>query len=254
MSFAPEPETGTRSYRANHGHRLIGDGRTVAVVATNGTIIWLCWPHFDSPSVFGARPDGQRGGFFRITAIPHAPAKQLYVSGTGILIARYLSHGGIGEVQDFMPVEGPQAVIRRARCVGGTTRFRVECEPRFNGGRDKHATTITAEGASFRAPSLTLTLRTSVSLEPTPKGVVAEFELRAGKTASFVLRERGESDHRLTEAAVQVLFDKTVAYWQEQAMGTPRPAQAVHQPGPDRLRISQSVPLQHPAPRMHPPA
>jgi len=253
MSFAPEPETCTTSYRANHGHRLIGDGRTTAVIAANGTIAWLCWPHFDSPSVFGARPDGQRGGFFRITAIPHAPAKQLYVSGTGILIARYLSHGGIGEVQDFMPAEGPQAVIRRARCVCGTTRFRVECEPRFNSGRDKHATAITAQGATFRSPSLTLTLRTSVPLEPTPRGVLAEFELHAGKTASFVLTERRESD-RLTEAAVQILFDKTVAYWQEQAVGTPRPAQAVHQPGPDRLRASQTVPLHHPAPWMRPPA
>ena len=101
----------------------------------------------------------------------------------------------------------------------------------FQRRRDKHATAITAEGATFRAPSLTLTLGTSIPLEPTPGGVVAEFELRAGKTASFVLTEPGESDRRLTEAAVQVLLDKTIAYWHEQAVETPVVIRRLVSPG-----------------------
>jgi GH15 family glucan-1,4-alpha-glucosidase len=184
---------------ANHG--VVGDMRTVALVTDNGAIDWYCPSAFDSPSVFGAILDSEHGGHYRIAPARECATKQLYLPDTNVLITRFLSPDGVGEVQDFMPVGGEQRLIRRVVCVRGHMRFVVECEPRFNYGRDRHATAISSEGACFRSPSLTLTLGTSVCLRQTATGVSAEFELDPGGSAAFVLAETGEVPQRVSEAA-----------------------------------------------------
>src|SRR5215467_533199 len=86
------------------GHGLIGDRHTAALVGTDGTIDWYCCPRFDSPSVFAAILDADRGGLFRISPDCEGwSSKQLYLPDTNVLITRFLSPGGVGELQDFMP-------------------------------------------------------------------------------------------------------------------------------------------------------
>ena len=86
-------------------HGLIGDLHTVALVGTDGTIDWYCCPRFDSPSVFGAILDADRGGLFRISPDCEGwSSKQLYLPDTNVLITRFLMPDGVGEVQDFMPL------------------------------------------------------------------------------------------------------------------------------------------------------
>jgi GH15 family glucan-1,4-alpha-glucosidase len=198
---------------ANHG--VIGDLRTVALIATDGTIDWYCPSAFDSPSVFAAILDRDRGGHYQIAPVRDCATRQLYLPDTNVLITRFLSPDGVGELQDFMPVEGEQRLIRRVVCVRGAMRFRLQCEPRFNYGRDRHATAISSGGACFRSPSLTLTLGAPVELEQTAAGATAEFELHAGQTATFVLTESDEAVARMSESAAQRLLAKTVEYWQE---------------------------------------
>jgi GH15 family glucan-1,4-alpha-glucosidase len=71
-------------------HGLIGDLHTVALVGTDGTIDWYCCPRFDSPSVFAAILDADRGGLFRITpACDGSSSKQLYLPDTNVLITRF---------------------------------------------------------------------------------------------------------------------------------------------------------------------
>ena len=88
-------------------HGLIGDLQTAALVTTDGTVDWFCCPRFDSPSVFGSLLDADKGGYFRV-----APdrddyvSKQLYFPDTAILITRFMTPDGVGEVTDFMPVTG----------------------------------------------------------------------------------------------------------------------------------------------------
>ena len=85
-------------------HGMIGDLHTVALVGTDGTIDWYCCPRFDSPSVFAAILDADRGGLFRIwPECDGWSSKQLYLPDTTGLITRVLTPGGVGEVQDFMP-------------------------------------------------------------------------------------------------------------------------------------------------------
>src|SRR5689334_8460577 len=87
---------------ADHG--VIGDLRSAALVAIDGTIDWYCCPRFDSPSVFASILDSDKGGFFKIAPVGECTTKQLYFPDTNVLITRFLSREGVAELHDFMPV------------------------------------------------------------------------------------------------------------------------------------------------------
>ena len=132
------------SYPAIEDHGLIGDLQTAALVTCDGTVDWFCAPRFDSPSIFAALLDKEKGGYFQIA--PHDVryvTKQLYLPGTPILITRFISADGVAEVMDFMPVTGERAtdahrLVRMVNMVRGSMRFRVECRPRFDYAREEH--------------------------------------------------------------------------------------------------------------------
>lgn len=117
----------------NHG--LIGDLQTAALVSTDATIDWFCCPRFDSPSVFGALLDRQRGGHFTVRpAADTFTTKQLYHPDTAVLVTRFMTEAGAGEVVDFMPVTGTTAtdrhrLVRMLRCVRGSMTFEGEIAP-----------------------------------------------------------------------------------------------------------------------------
>ena len=119
------------SYPNISDHGLIGDLQTAALVATDGTLDWFCCPRFDSPSIFASLLDANRGGYYKI-----APdrddyvSKQLYLPDTAVLVTRFMTPDGVGEVHDFMPViEGPATdrhrLVRNIRVVRGTMRFAI---------------------------------------------------------------------------------------------------------------------------------
>ncbi|WBB63939.1 glycoside hydrolase family 15 protein [Streptomyces sp. WMMC500] len=141
---------------ADHG--IIGDLQTVALVSAEGVVDWLCSPRFDSPSVFGALLDHERGGRFGVTAdASDAVTRQIYLPGTAVLVTRFLSTEGIGEVLDFMPVDHPEQatdrhrVIRLVRALRGRMRFTLDCSPRFDYGRDPHRLEVDGRTARFRS-------------------------------------------------------------------------------------------------------
>src|SRR5437879_9980562 len=100
-SFSP-----SAMYQPIEDYGLIGNLHTVALVGKNGSIDWCCLPRFDSPSVFGALLDAKKGGFYRIAPpdMPETGYKQLYLPDTNILLTRFLTQDGVGEIIDYMPV------------------------------------------------------------------------------------------------------------------------------------------------------
>src|SRR5579864_6237240 len=131
------------TYQPIEDYALIGDLHTVALVGKNGSIDWCCIPRFDSPSVFGALLDAQKGGFFRI-APPDTPGmerKQLYLPDTNILITRFLTVDGVGEIIDFMPIKPAGStshqhyIMRSVQVVRGSLSFEMVCRPAFNYAR-----------------------------------------------------------------------------------------------------------------------
>ncbi|MDL5350913.1 glycoside hydrolase family 15 protein [Microbacterium sp. zg-YB36] len=212
-------------------HGLIGDLQTSALVATDGTIDWFCSPRFDSPSIFGSLLDSARGGHFRMR--PRGgdfQTKQLYFPDTAILITRFLTAGGVGEVIDFMPVKSGipserHRLVRGLRCVRGSIAFDIEIAPRFDYGRQPHEVTVAEDGATFAAEGTTLTVNLirDPGLERLGQGVQTEsgdlrlsLSLSEGQTRGVVLETNsGSSPRAVPVAEAQQLFDDTVHFWQD---------------------------------------
>src|SRR3954451_848629 len=205
---------------ADHG--LIGDLHTIALVGTEGTIDWYCCPRFDSPSVFASILDAERGGCYRISpAVATSTTRQLYFPDTNVLITRFLTEQGVGEVQDFMPVgqmlagEHRQRLVRRVIAVRGTMRFALDVAPRFDYGRAAHQVERHAHGVLFRSAVCTLALESTTPVEQHDGDIHASFELQAGESATFVLEHVPDEyePHGHSPEETLELFEATVDYW-----------------------------------------
>src|SRR3954468_9877068 len=155
------------AYLPIESYAIIGNLRTVALVGINGSIDWLCLPHFDSPSVFAAILDEHKGGHFRIHPVADKVVRrQMYLPETNVLLTRFLLGDGVVEVMDYMPVgvkpgePGFRQLVRRVEAVRGEIPIRVECYPAFNYARDVHKVDIVAHGAVFHTEKLSLELTT----------------------------------------------------------------------------------------------
>src|ERR1700757_2017220 len=90
----------------NYG--VIGNMKSIALVGMNGSIDFLCYPDFDSPTVFASLLDEKQGGRFQIEPqLKDVRIRQLYLPETNILITRFLAEEGVTELTDFMPIESP---------------------------------------------------------------------------------------------------------------------------------------------------
>src|SRR5918912_268648 len=137
------------AYQPIENYGIIGDLHSVALVSMDGSIDWLCLPHFDSPSVFAAILDDEKGGRFRIApASGDVSRKQIYWPDTNVLVTRFFTPDGVAEITDYMPIHmsdnghGRHQLIRRVGVVRGVMDFRMECSPAFNYARDGHETEI----------------------------------------------------------------------------------------------------------------
>ncbi|MBA3314147.1 MAG: glycoside hydrolase family 15 protein [Planctomycetota bacterium] len=181
------------AYQPIENYGVIGNLRTAALVGMDGSIDWLCLPRFDSPSVFGAILDDKIGGRFQIApADRHDRRKQFYWPDTNILITRFLDPDGLGEIEDYMPIgvaaRAVDQLVRRVRVVRGTMKFRMDCRPAFDYARQRHETSLEDNRACFESRDLTLGLATTVPLRRDGDSVHAEFVLKEGDQAVFVLR------------------------------------------------------------------
>ncbi len=210
---------------ANYG--LIGNMRTVALVGIDGAIDFMCFPHFDSPSIFAALLDHDRGGFFQIAPVMEgAENRQLYLPDTNILLTRFLARDGVAELSDFMHIGGNSDVlVRRAKTVRGELGFRMTCAPKLDYGRAKQNVTLVPGGAVFESQGVertVLRLRTPVPFELVDGAATCEFVLRAGETAPFVLERvaPGAGDSACDSPAfVARSFKETMNYWRHWIAG-----------------------------------
>jgi GH15 family glucan-1,4-alpha-glucosidase len=213
-------------YQPIENYGIIGNMRTIALVGLNGSIDWYCYPHFDSPSIFGAILDDAKGGRFQISAgddgIRH---KQFYWPSTNVLVTRFLHKDGIAELEDFMPAGLPSnsrefhQVWRRIRCVRGAVSISVACRPAFDYGRQTHKALIDANGAIFKSGSLCVALSSTVPLQNDGEGgVSAEFVLAEGQSQVFILKgDCVESDATSPPSGddVEKVLRGTVKFWQD---------------------------------------
>ncbi len=139
-----ETESNAPTYRPIKDYALIGDSGSAALVSRSGSIDWLCWPKFDSPSLFGAILDHRKGGNFRIAPAGAYRVKRRYVADTNVLQTTFVTETGKLRLTDLMPVAGRDVydeefwpdheVLRCVECLEGEVDVDVYCDPRPNYG------------------------------------------------------------------------------------------------------------------------
>jgi pentatricopeptide repeat protein len=219
----------TQRYPNISDHGLIGDLQTAALVTTDGTVDFFCCPRFDSPSVFASLLDADGGGYFKISPDrDDYVTRQLYFPDTAMLITRFMTPDGVGEVLDFMPViEGKPTdrhrLVRYLRVARGTMRFVMDLQPRFDYGRAKHTVEVSEAGAVFRSDRMELTVHATgkrreaeggADVQRAGDGLRATFSMREGESgAGVVLESMGGKPRVLPRGELDRLRDETSAFW-----------------------------------------
>jgi GH15 family glucan-1,4-alpha-glucosidase len=214
-------------------HGLIGDLQTAALVTTSGCVDWLCAPRFDSPSVFASLLDADKGGYCWIRPDrDDYVTRQLYLPDTAILVTRFMTPDGVGEVQDFMPIAGHVAterhrLVRNIRVVRGTMRFAIEIKPGFDYGRTPHKLDFSEHGAMFHtdgqamgvyaiAPKGSSLRDLNLSIEQADQSLSWTRTLREGEIGGMILDWAGGMPDRLVPPdEAQRLADDTARFWRD---------------------------------------
>jgi GH15 family glucan-1,4-alpha-glucosidase len=216
-------------------HAIIGDLQTAALVSTDGSVDWFCLPRFDSPSVFGALLDDAHGGHFRIRPVGIAyTTKQMYYPDSAVVLTRFFTEDGVGQVLDFMPPAGSTVtdnhrLVRMVHCVRGRMSFEIEVAPRFDYGRQPHRVEVTDNGVVFRGDGQALTLHVVRESEDERLAEVAAhdedvrgtLDLVAGQIRGVLLESSADGPPRqIGVAEIRRLLDDTVTFWRSWLAGS----------------------------------
>ncbi|MDZ5663156.1 glycoside hydrolase family 15 protein [Nocardioides sp. S-58] len=205
---------------ADHG--LVGDLRTAALVATDGTIDWFCPGRFDKPSVFASILDPDAGSWRLGPEDPDARSQQYYHPETNILVTRFMTEKGVVEVQDFMPVlrahdpDHRQRLVRRVVGLRGRVDLAMTMTPRPDYGTTEPDLSVADdEVVRFADGDLHLALSSTVALDVDRTTASAQVSLTTGESALFVLEVLApdEPAQGCSESDVEELFDRTAAFW-----------------------------------------
>jgi GH15 family glucan-1,4-alpha-glucosidase len=132
----------SRAYPDIGDYAAIGDCRSTALISKFGCIDWLCWPRFDSPSIFAAILDHERGGYWKIAPTGPFSVEREYLNGSNVLQTRFQTSSGKVALTDLMPVRGTtqgvmvpdHEIIRQIECTAGQVEIEIEVVPRANYG------------------------------------------------------------------------------------------------------------------------
>jgi GH15 family glucan-1,4-alpha-glucosidase len=209
------------SFEPIENYGVIGNMCSIALVGVNGSIDFLCYPSFDSPTVFAALLDDEKGGRFQIQPqLKEKRVRQLYLPDTNILLTRFLAEEGVAELTDYMPIgsdgKQPNEIIRTVAVIRGEVEFKVRCQPRFNYAMSGHTVSIRDRYAILSPAGDAcppLALYSTVALRRESQDVTAEFRLRAGENATFIfggVRAQGEQPEM---EFIERRFEETSRFW-----------------------------------------
>jgi GH15 family glucan-1,4-alpha-glucosidase len=213
------------SYKPISAYGVIGDTRTAALVGSDGSIDWCCFPRFDSSSVFAAILDDDEGGRFRIQPAGQYTSQQRYFPLTNILVTTFHLHDGTGafEVLDFMPVPGeiaiaaPLEIHRRIRGIHGRARVEISFAPRFDYARAVTCLEHMPYGVRATSSIESLTLASPDPLEwridESANEATATCETKPGHDQWLVLSWSPDGNVAAAAESSQRKLESTASYW-----------------------------------------
>ncbi len=214
-------------YAPLRDYAAIGDGRTVALVASNGSVDWLCLPDLDSASVFAAVLDAERGGSFRLAPECAFTTERRYLPETNVLETTFVTKQGVVRVTDAMLLPGlglapARELARRVECLSGCVAMRWRVEPRFAYG--SRSPRIGLRGGTPVATSG----RDAVALSAWAAGdpildegsISGDFVAKKGQAALLVLGAAHQEPLVFpSRAGVESRFEATITFWRDWAAG-----------------------------------
>ncbi len=199
---------------------VIGNLETCALVGNDGSIDWLCFPYLESPSVFSAILDNQRGGHFAIQPVSKFSSFQAYIKETNILQTTFNTPFGMVTITDFMPVnlfDGTRqhrTIYRKVKCIEGHIRLKLSFKPRFNYARNIPDFELIKEGVSCSYEDKNLFLNTDVPLKICDGEVTSQFNMRKNKEIWFVLQYNQQDEYYSYDYNdFNKKLNKTQEYW-----------------------------------------
>jgi GH15 family glucan-1,4-alpha-glucosidase len=229
---------GASAYPPIGDYGFLSDCETGALVAPSGNVEWLCLPRFDSPSVFGSILDRRAGGFRFGPDDITVPSARRYLPGTMVLETSWGSSSGWIIVRDALLIgpwhhegelshthrraptdyDADHVLLRMVRCVNGEVQLTLNCEPRFDYGREPAEWTYPEENyhvgvATSGASPVQLKLTTDLRLGFEGPRAVARTLLKEGDLRFCALSWTEHEPPRTYEEAYQRLV-WTAHHWQ----------------------------------------
>ena len=212
------------AYQPIGNYGVIGNLHTVALVSMLGSIDFMCFTRFDSPSVFASILDSKKGGCFDIRPqLDEVDFKQMYLPDTAVLLTRALSEEGVAELTDFMPVKTEEdncVLVRSVMVTRGKVPLKMRCMPRFDYARAEHTVKGNKHEVTFTRkdkPESSFRLISDVPLIIDGDDVYAEFILNQKEKAHFIIESSSEEKKLTPDEAIQRYakkgFTDTVNFW-----------------------------------------
>jgi GH15 family glucan-1,4-alpha-glucosidase len=247
-SDRPRRGAAGRAYPPIADYAVIGDCRSAALISRAGSVDWLCLPRFDSPAVFAALLDRERGGCFSVRPAGGCEVTRRYVGDTNVLETTFRTDRGTLRLRDLMPVASEEEkrselrpnhqLLRELECVEGTVDVEVTCDPRPGYGR---TTPIPRDRGSFGftfqgAPGLLLRSELPLERRVDQPGVDGRALMQAGDRRYLSLT------FNLEEPAVVPPFgdvarrriEQTLRWWENWSAG-------LRHEGPYRTHVVRSA-------------
>ena len=242
-------------FRAINDHGLIGNCRTAALVGLDSCITWYCFPHFDSPSLFGAIVDTQRGGHFSVRPLFASPPyhAQAYEEDTNVLVTTVTNQHRLPQpkstdrrykprpapptrplelaITDYLPMDDDDAakgmgwLVRDLHCTSGPLSADIQCFPCFDYGRAQQRVELVEGGKGgvrFVSDALTMLLTASTAVEwvvsANGKGVFGRIRMAQGDRVSLIFRAASPSELSgplPPPPSTSALLARTRSYWRQ---------------------------------------
>jgi len=209
-----------------HNYAIIGNGRTAALISNRGSLDWLCWPRFDSASIFGAILDLKSGGHWSIRPVDESEVSRRYIENTNVLETTFVGVSGQVVLTDFMAVTSEEnkrralwpedKLVRQIRCEQGKMEVVVEFSPRLDYGRvTPNIRDVGTFGWRIDTGANVFILRGDIGLEPTPDGLAARFLLKFGESVAFTFSFSAEAPAVVPPlgSAIDEKLNLTIDWW-----------------------------------------
>ena len=211
-------------------YAITGNGRTAALISNRGSLDWLCWPRFDSASIFGAILDPKSGGHWSIRPVDESEVSRRYIENTNVLETTFLGVSGQIVLTDFMAVTSEEnkrralwpehEFVRQIKCQQGEAEVVMEFSPRLDYGRVAPKIRDAGKfGWRIDTGANVFILRGSVDLEPTPDGLAARFILKSGESVAFTFSFSAEAPATVPPlgSAIDEKLNLTIDWWRRWA-------------------------------------